>query len=127
MGKTLDWTMGRQLESYTSNGVQTDYKYNDTGIRTQKKVGTATTDYVLNGSQILAQTTSNGWTDFRYDGNGKLIALRFNGNEYYYVTNILGDVTGIIDSTGTSVVEYNYDAWGRKLFTTGTLATTLGF
>ena len=33
---------------------------------------------------------------------------------------------GLVDSTGTSVVEYNYDAWGKNLFTTGTLATTLG-
>ena len=32
----------------------------------------------------------------------------------------------LIDSTGTSVVEYTYDAWGRILFTTGTLANTLG-
>ena len=36
-------------------------------------------------------------TVLRYDGNGKLIAIRYNGTEYYYVSNILGDVTGIVD------------------------------
>ena len=31
-----------------------------------------------------------------------------------------------MDSTGTRVVEYTYDSWGKLLSTTGTLATTLG-
>jgi len=35
-------------------------------------------------------------------------------------------VTGLIDSTGTMVVEYTYNAWGKILSTTGTLATSLG-
>lgn len=35
------------------------------------------------------------------------------------MTNILGDVISIIDSTGTSVVEYIYDAWGKLVSTTG--------
>ncbi|MHB1454802.1 MAG: RHS repeat-associated core domain-containing protein [Saccharofermentanales bacterium] len=126
MGKTLAWTMGRQLESYTSGGITTSYKYNDSGIRTRKTVGSVITDYALNGTQILAQTVNGVRTDFRYDGNGKLIAIRYNGTEYYYMSNILGDVTGFIDSNGTSVVEYNYDAWGKIISTTGTLATTLG-
>ena len=32
----------------------------------------------------------------------------------------------LIDSAGTSVVEYTYDAWGRVFPATGTLASTLG-
>ena len=33
---------------------------------------------------------------------------------------------GLIDSTGTEVVKYTYDAWGKVLSTTGSLASTLG-
>lgn len=33
---------------------------------------------------------------------------------------------GILDGNGTLVVEYKYDAWGRKLSVTGSLAATLG-
>ena len=33
---------------------------------------------------------------------------------------------GIIDSAGTKVVEYKYDAWGRPLSKTGSMASTLG-
>ena len=32
----------------------------------------------------------------------------------------------LIDSPGTEVVKYTYDAWGKVLSTTGSLASTLG-
>ena len=37
-----------------------------------------------------------------------------------------GDVIALIDSNGKKVVEYKYDAWGRILSKTGTMASTLG-
>ena len=40
--------------------------------------------------------------------------------------NLQGDIVSIIDSTGTEVVKYTYDAWGKVLSTTGSLASTLG-
>ena len=36
------------------------------------------------------------------------------------------DVVGLLDSSGPLVVEYKYDAWGKPLSTTGSLADTLG-
>ena len=35
-------------------------------------------------------------------------------------------MTGLINSSGTQVVAYTYDAWGNPLTTTGTMADTLG-
>jgi RHS repeat-associated protein len=52
--------------------------------------------------------------------------MNLNGTEYFYTRNLQGDVTGLIDSTGTQVVSYNYDSWGNVLSITGTLASTLG-
>ena len=37
-----------------------------------------------------------------------------------------GDVIALIDSNGKKVLEYKYDAWGRILSKTGTMASTLG-
>ena len=37
----------------------------------------------------------------------------FNGVVYSYVHNLQGDVVGIVDSAGSLVVEYKYDAWGK--------------
>ncbi len=40
--------------------------------------------------------------------------------------NLQGDVIALINSAGTKVVEYTYDAWGKPSIKTGTLAPTLG-
>ena len=37
-----------------------------------------------------------------------------------------GDIVGLLDSAGTLVVEYKYDAWGKLLSTIGALSETLG-
>ena len=37
-----------------------------------------------------------------------------------------GDIIGIYDSTGTVVVRYTYDAWGKLISITGQLANTVG-
>ncbi len=52
--------------------------------------------------------------------------LYHNGNTYYYVTNLQGDVIAILDSQGNTLVTYTYDAWGNLLSTTGAMAATLG-
>jgi RHS repeat-associated protein len=63
---------------------------------------------------------------FAYGANGHPMAVEYNGTSYYYVTNALGDVVAILDSTGAPVVEYTYDAWGRLLTTNGSMSGTLG-
>ena len=52
--------------------------------------------------------------------------VRWNGTDYAYLHNLQGDVVGLMDMQGARVVEYLYDAWGKPLGTTGTLAQTLG-
>ena len=63
---------------------------------------------------------------FTYGINGPPASVKYNGTDYYYVTNAQGDVVSILNSSGTAVVTYNYDAWGNLLSTTGTMASTLG-
>lgn len=115
LGATLTWTMGRQLESYTKDGLAIQYKYNDQGLRTRKAVGSSVTDYFLSGNQIITEKTGQNSINYRYDINGELIGMRYSGTEYYYVKNIQGDVIGLIDCTGDYKVKYSYDAWGKLL------------
>ena len=37
----------------------------------------------------------------------------YNGSYYAYVHTLQGDIAAIVDNTGTKVVEYGYDAWGK--------------
>ena len=52
--------------------------------------------------------------------------MDFNGTRYGYVQNLQGDICQIIDANGAVVVEYTYDAWGKVLNVTGSMAGTLG-
>lgn len=82
-------------------------------LRTKKVVNGVTTEYDLNGSTILTQITGNDRLNFLYDDAGSLLGLKWNGTEYWYVKNLQGDIIGILDSDGTKVVNYVYDAWGQ--------------
>ena len=63
---------------------------------------------------------------FTYDATGPM-SMTFYGAEYFYLKNAQGDVTGLVDSSGTQVVAYTYDAWGNILTTTGSMADSLGY
>jgi len=39
--------------------------------------------------------------------------MKLNESEYFYIRNGQGDITGLFDSSGTQVVSYSYDSWGR--------------
>ena len=97
-----------------------------------------TYSYVYNGSQlvqevIVTKTTVDGTTttatetlNYYYDASGTPMAVEYNGTMYYYVTNLQGDIVAILNTSGTTVATYTYDAWGNILTTSGTLATSLG-
>ncbi|ERJ13320.1 hypothetical protein [Haloplasma contractile] len=61
---------------------------------------------------MIAETNGIDTVYYTYDTDGKLISITMNDVEYFYVTNILGDITHLLDSSGNEVVSYEYDAWG---------------
>lgn len=111
-GQTFTW-LGRRMMSYKKGSTTTSYKYNWDGIRTTKTVGSTTTKYFLDGSTILAQQTGSNTMPFYYDANGKRVAFKYNGEMYFYVYNLQGDVTHIMKGDKTIVGTYTYDAWGK--------------
>ena len=124
-----DWQHGRQLarmESQSNSGTYWNFTYNADGLRTKRTNGTKTYEYIYNGSQLTQMTVDGKTLTFSYDASGTPLSVNYNGTTYYYVTNIQGDVTAILTSSGTKVVSYTYDAWGNPLATTGSLASTLG-
>jgi len=60
---------------------------------------------------------------FNYDASGVPVSIVYNGTTYYYVTNLQGDIVGIVNQSGNKIVSYTYDAWGNILTTTGTSST----
>ncbi|GAA0178475.1 hypothetical protein SH2C18_15270 [Clostridium sediminicola] len=112
-GWTFDWEHGRQLNSMNGNGQSISFKYNSSGIRTEKTVGSVTTKYHLEGDKVTFESDGTDSIYYTYDSNGKLVSMDLNGTEYYYIRNAQGDITGLFDENGIQVVKYNYDSWGK--------------
>lgn len=51
---------------------------------------------------------------FYYDSNNSVTAMSLNDTMYYYIKNLQGDVTKIVDEKGKVMVEYTYDATKSK-------------
>ena len=102
------------------------FAYNEHGLRVQKTVNGVVTDYTLHGKNIVHLTQGSNNLHFFYDASNKPAIVEFNGTRYAYVHNLQGDIVAILDSNGTAVVQYKYDAWGKPISKTGTLASTLG-
>ena len=112
-GASYTW-MGRELRKITNGSNTYSYKYNADGIRTSKTVNGTTTEFFLNGSQILAQKTGDSVMRFIYDSTGKRVGFANGTMLFYYLYNVQGDVIAIVRAaTGQIVAKYSYDAWGN--------------
>ena len=123
---TYTWIRGRRLASAVKGGTTTTYAYDHTGTRVKKTVGSMVTEFRMAGSLLMSQKAGSTVTYFAYDSSGQLIGMSAGSNRYYYIRNAQNDITGIIDDTGALVVQYRYDAWGKPVSTTGSLASTIG-
>ena len=104
--------------------------------RVLKSTVTEEHSYIYAGGRLLRETITttavNGTVttkvlDFAYDAQGTPYSLTYtNGmaspETYYYITNLQGDVTYLIDSSGTKVASYSYDPYGQIQQTTGSMA-----
>lgn len=122
-GVELHWTNGRQLSqiSQGENAVAT-YSYDSSGIRYQKTVGNKTYTFTYVDGKLIHQTDGTNIWWFYYNATNNLVALEYNENLYYYMYDSIGNIIGLMDTNGVEVATYTYDAWGKILTSTGSMA-----
>ena len=125
-GWTFTWKAGRMLASMVKSGTNAQFTYDHNGLRIKKVVNGVTTNYTLNGKNVVHMTQGSHDLHFFYDAQGKPGMVTYNDVDYFYVYNLQGDVVALIDADGTQVVEYVYNAWGNPISKTGSLAATIG-
>ena len=121
-----EWVNGRPLARIYSIDTDASLVYNENGLRVQKTVNGEVTNNTLHGKNIVHMTKGDDELHFFYDAQDKPAIVMYNGVPYSYVKNLQGDIVAILDSNGTTVVQYKYDAWGKPISKTGTMATSLG-
>ena len=119
-GYTLSWT-GRQLDQLNVGNTQITYKYNADGLRISKSYGSEVYTYCWDGTTLLSQDHNGTTVVFLYN-NGELIGFNYNGNNYYYGIDNLGVIRYVYNQSGTVVVTYYYDAWGKVLSVSGDMS-----
>lgn len=119
---------GRRLTRLTLTSGYYDYKYNDQGLRIQKKDYRGITwDYIYDGDKLIFESSPHGKLNFLYDENNMLYGfIKDNTEKYLYIRDNLQNIIAITSLSGEIVVKYTYDAWGKLLSTTGSLASTIG-
>ena len=119
MGMTFTWEKARELGSITKDGTEYRYRYNRSGMRNRKFLTDGIVYYQIDGDLIVGEYKQNHSyektyeLEYMYDSAGNILSVVYNGCEYYYVKNLQGDIVGIIDESGTQVVTYTYDSWGK--------------
>ena len=125
-GWSFTWQGGRQLAAAEKGTTSLNFVYNESGLRTQKAVGSEVHRYVYRDSTLVAEITDDYELYFHHDARGEIVGFTYvSGNteaEYFYRKNLQGDVIGILDASGNSVAEYAYDAWGQILEASGSMA-----
>ena len=121
----FEWTNGRVLSEITVNPTDPNgtadvysYTYDENGIRSSKTVNGTTTSFTTKDGVILSQTDGTNTMYFQYDNSGNPTGFIYNGTQYFYLTNQMGDVIGITDNTGSLIATYTYGAWGEVLAVT---------
>ncbi len=121
-GYNYTWQRGTQLAGITGNGKNISYVYDSQSNRVQKTVNGVTTNYLYSGDLLMRQTDGTNTIDFQYDANGNVVGFVYNGVPYYYLRNLLNDVSGVVDGNGDVVAKYRYDAYGNIIYSTGSMA-----
>ena len=118
--RSYEWSNGKQLSQITDGENTYSYSYDENGIRWKKKVNG--TDIRINtvGGRVTAQRTGLTSMFFQYDRNGTPFGFIYEKKQYFYITNLSGDVVGITDADGNKIAEYTYDEWGKLLDITAT-------
>ena len=118
---TCDWI------DVENNSMHADFSYDENGLRHKEIVYKNNVldhrlDYVWANNKLISQTYTEyigGIVDsvntakFIYDITGDLLGFIYNDTStYLYTKNLQGDITHIINSSGTAIVNYTYDTWG---------------
>ena len=103
------------LNQLTSTAPNVAYAYNGDGALVSEAAGASTTRYLLDptgGQSERLSRTANGTTTVYLRGWGAELADETGGTASWYVTDRLGSVRAITNSSGSVTGQYTYDAWG---------------
>jgi len=99
-----------QLVGVDTDGTVSSYTYSPDGLRHSKTVGGETTTFVYDNANVIEEITADG-TNKYYRG----IEIIKNYDGLYYLYNGQGDVSLLVDGSGNTAANYEFDAYGNQI------------
>ncbi len=98
-----------------------NFEYNVNGRRTKKIVtdnenNVKTINYYYRNDILIREETTEYILDYIYDNDKIISVIKTTNNEkniYYYITNQIGEIIGLVSSDGEIQATYEYDAYGK--------------
>ena len=123
----MEWVNGNRLAEASSGTTNVSYTYDRTGLRSTKTVNGTTYHYAYAGDKLVWQEWDGNEMFFFYDESNAPIGFWYHpasGSNVtgYYMTTQQGDITRIEDVNGNVLATYEYDAWGKLISSSGSLA-----
>ena len=123
----MEWVNGNRLAEASSGTTNVSYTYDRTGLRSTKMVNGTTYHYAYAGDKLVWQEWDGNEMFFFYDESNAPIGFWYHpasGSNVtgYYMTTQQGDITLIEDVNGNVLATYEYDAWGKLISSSGSLA-----
>ncbi len=112
-GMQLSWSNGHKLDSINYNGTSIFFEYDSNGMRTKKN---NTRYYYDSENNLIALKKGYSTLFFYYDECGTPNSFSYNGQMYYYIKNLHGDIEKIVNRLGQVVATYAYDAYGKIIY-----------
>ncbi|MCP3889256.1 MAG: hypothetical protein GY702_10335, partial [Desulfobulbaceae bacterium] len=117
--------------------VRYTYRYDSFLVRIEKlenDVLTSDTRIIRNGRLAAQERDGNNsvireyiWGKNLGGGIGGLLQLSEGESDYFYLYDGKGNVTSLLDNTGSTVAQYRYDSFGKLVTTTGSLEQPFQF
>jgi RHS repeat-associated protein len=122
---TYTYDSANRLKTVSNQTTTISYAYNGLGDRLQETVNGVTTTFVMDLASGLTQALSDGAQDYIY-GNGRIAQVNGTDTEYF-LSDALGSVRQLTDSTGAVTLAQGYDPFGAINYTAGSAASSYGF
>ncbi len=123
---TYSWDRDNRLRTVTppSPATPTSYSYDANGLRVQRVDANGTVRYLLDDASVLAELDGANAVTTRYLNNpqriDEVISFERGGATYWPLTDALGSIYAVADSSGAVVHRFDFDVYGARADLGGT-------
>ena len=110
-----------RLTKTTKEGKDYTYSFNADGLRVKKADAEGTTVYLYESQEVVMELDAAGNILANNVYGTNLLTRTVEGTTLYYMYNGHADVTALLDTKGSLVGSYYYDAWGNLLESSGSM------